>query len=99
MRKGASKGGLNTLRTAQPYIDEPTLQEVESEILKLKNFKAPGIDKIPGELFKYGGKALYVEIHELVVRIWNDEVLPEEWKAGILCPIYKKGDKLECGNY
>ena len=85
--------------TAQPYIDEPTLQEVEGEILKLKNFKAPGIDKIPGELFKYGGKALYVEIHELVVRIWNDEVLPEEWKTGILCPIYKKGDKLECGNY
>ena len=27
------------------------------------------------------------------------ELLPEEWKTVILCPIYKKGDKLECGNY
>lgn len=87
------------VQTAQPHIAEPTLQEVEREILKLKNFKAPGIDNLPGELFKYGGNALRMELHELIVRIWNDEELPEEWKTGILCPIYKNGDKLECGNY
>lgn len=85
--------------TAQPYVAEPTIQEVENEILKLKNFKAPGIDNIPGELFKNGGNALCMEMHELIKRIWNDEQLPEEWKTSVLCPIYKKGDKLECGNY
>ena len=86
-------------QTAQPYITEPTLREVEAEIRKLRNFKAPGTDNIPGELFKNGSNALYMEMHELIRRIWDDEELPEEWKTSILCPIYKKGDKLECGNY
>ena len=85
--------------TAQPFIAEPTLQEVEDEILKLKNFKAPGIDNLPGELFKCGGNALCMEMHELIMRVWNGEEIPDEWKTGILCPIYKKGDKLECSNY
>lgn len=34
-----------------------------------------------------------------LTRIWNVEELPEEWKISVLCPIYKKGDKLECGNF
>jgi len=25
--------------------------------------------------------------------------MPEEWSMGIIQPIYKKGDKLECSNY
>jgi hypothetical protein len=86
-------------QTAQPHIAEPTLREVEEEILKLRNFKATGTDNIPGELFKHGGNALCMEMHELIMRIWNVEELPEEWKVSILCPIYKKGDKLECGNH
>ena len=86
-------------QNVQPYIDEPTLQEVENEIARLNNFKSPGIDNLPGELFKYGGNALCMEIHELIVRIWNGEELPEEWRTSILCPIYKKGDKLECSNH
>lgn len=90
---------ISPVPTAQPHIAEPTLQEVEDEILKLKNFKAPGIDNIPGELFKNGGNALCMEMHGLIVRIWNGEELPEEWKTSILCPLYKKGDKLECGNH
>ena len=40
-----------------------------------------------------------MEMHELIKRIWNVEELPEEWKTSILCPIYKKGDKMECENY
>jgi sorting nexin-29 len=27
------------------------------------------------------------------------ERMPEKWCTAIICPIYKKGDKLQCNNY
>ena len=33
----------------------PELQEIQQEIRKLKNNRAAGKDRLPGELFKYGG--------------------------------------------
>jgi hypothetical protein len=28
--------------------------------------------------------------------IWDQERMPAEWKEGLICPIFKKGDKLQC---
>lgn len=86
-------------QTAQPYIDEPSIDEVKNVILKLKNNKSPGSDNLPGELFKHGGNALWFQLHELILKIWNTEQVPDEWKDGIICPLYKKGDKMDCKNY
>jgi sorting nexin-29 len=33
------------------------------------------------------------------VKIWKQEKIPSEWTEGILCPIYKKGDRKQCNNY
>jgi len=68
-------------------------------IEKLKNHKSPGIDQIPAELIKAEGRSIHYEIHNLIISIWNNEELPEDWKELISIPIYKTGDKIECGNY
>ena len=80
-------------------VPTPTVSEVKDAIKQLKNNKAAGKDGIAAELIKMGPDRLATCLHRLIVRIWDTEQLPEEWKEGVICPIYKKGDKLECENY
>jgi hypothetical protein len=61
--------------------------------------KSPGIDQIPAELIKVGGRTYRCAIHKLIIAIWNKEELPEEWKKSIIVPIHKKGDKTDCNIY
>jgi len=61
--------------------------------------KSPGIDQIPAELIKAGGRIIYLEIHKLIISIWKKEKLPEEWKESVIVNIHKKGDKTDCNYY
>jgi hypothetical protein len=79
-------------------IDKPTYEEMIEVIINMKNGKAPGIDNITMELIKNGGPELLQRIFELLMQIWDQERMPEEWEIGIVCPIFKKGDCKEC-NY
>ena len=73
--------------------------EVDLAIDKLKSHKSPGIDQIPTELIKAGGRTIFLEIHKYITSIWKKEKLPEEWKESIIVPIHKKVDKTDCNNY
>ena len=68
-------------------------------VQKLKNYKAPGTDNTPAELFRYGGKDLVKHLHNIIKDIWQKAMLPTERNVGIICPIHKKGDVMECSNY
>jgi hypothetical protein len=87
------------IHTAEPLVPEPSVLEVELAIEKLKSHKSPGIDQIPAELIKAGGKTIRCAIHKLIIATWSKEELPEEWKESVIVPIHKKGDKTDCNNY
>jgi hypothetical protein len=96
--------GVNVVRkteihTAEPLVPEPSAFEVDMAIEKLKSHKSPGIDQIPEELIKAGGRKIHYEIYKVSTFIWNNDKLPEEWKKLIIVPICKKGDKTDCNNY
>jgi hypothetical protein len=83
----------------QDEILPPTYNEICTIINKLKTNKAAGSDNITGELIKHGRRTLKQKIYKLICNIWNTETLPTQWNNGIICPIYKKGDRLDCNNY
>jgi len=56
----------------------PTVEEVEVAVQKLKNYKAPGTDNIPAELFIYGGNELVKHLHTIIKDIWQKEKMPTE---------------------
>lgn len=84
---------------ADNMFPAPDLNEIQEEIKKLKNNKAVGKDSLAAELLKSGGENLAKLLHIIITKIWECEKLPKEWMEGIVCPIYKKGDKLNCENY
>lgn len=66
-------------------------EEIEEAVRKIKEGKAVGIDGVPGEGWKYGGKEVRDWIEEFCNRVWKGEGWPEDWKEGIIAPIVKKG--------
>jgi len=96
---GVKDEGQTEIHTAEPLVPDPSASEVQLSIDKLKSHKTPGIDQIPAELIKVGGRTMCLEIHKLITSIWKKEKLPEDWKEPIIVPIYKKGDKTDYNNY
>jgi hypothetical protein len=80
------------IHTAEPLVPKPSALEDEFAIEKLKSHKSPGIDQIPAEFIKAGGRTIRCVIHKCIISIWNKEELPEEWKISITVPT-------DCNNY
>ena len=76
---GVKDVGQAEIHTAEPLVPEPSASEVQLAIDKLKSHKSPGIDQIPAELIKAGGRTICLEIHKIITSIWKKEKLLEEW--------------------
>jgi len=63
-------------------VPEPSAFESE----RLLKSRKTGIDQIPAELIKAGGRTIRSEIHQLINSIWNKGDLPEEWMEKIIVP-------------
>ena len=86
-------------QTAEPLVKEPSQEELEKAICKLKINKAPGEDDITAELIKNASQELRKRFHALICNIWREEKMPDDWKVGLIAPLFKKGDKMKCENY
>ena len=84
------------------YEDEPEVMatEVKEALRHISNRKSAGCDGIPIQLLKAGGEeAVKVMTGLCNCIIWKRKEWPTDWKKSVYVPIYKKGDKQECGNY
>jgi hypothetical protein len=50
--------GQTEIHTAEPLVPEPGAYEVEMATEKLKGYKSPGMEHIPAELMKAGGRTI-----------------------------------------
>jgi hypothetical protein len=54
---------------------------------------------MPPQLLIRGGRTLRQKLHKLILIVWNNKQLPFQWNEGIICPVYKRGERLNCNNY
>ena len=74
--------------------------EVVEAIRKVKMGKAPGTDGVCGEMLKFGGELVVDWIWKMCRLAWEEGKVPEDWKSGIIVPLYKgKGEREVCGNH
>jgi hypothetical protein len=50
-------------------------------------------------MIKYGGEELLNHISTLIHKMWAEEKMPEKWSTAVICPIHKKGSKMDCDSY
>ncbi|KAL6417094.1 hypothetical protein ACFW04_011516 [Cataglyphis niger] len=74
-------------------IDEgESRSEIRAVIGRLKDNKAVGADRIPSEVWKYGGDNVEEWIWKICNRLWKGEGWIDEWNEGMIVPILKKGE-------
>jgi hypothetical protein len=59
--RGVNDAIPTEIHTAEPSVPETSVFEVELAVEKLKSHKSPGIDQIPVELNKAGGRTIHYE--------------------------------------
>ena len=67
----------------------PTLEEVENALAKLNSGKSPGMDCLSPEIFKCGGLKFMQRCTNLLVNVWREERVPQEWKDALMIMLYK----------
>ena len=65
----------------------------------LKKIKASGLDKISGKLLKAAGSSIIESLTYLFNLVLNTGTFPDDMKFAKITPIYKSGEKTDCGNY
>ena len=76
-----------------------TFEDIKNEISKIKNGKSAGLDKISNKLLLAAGETIVNSLTYIFNLSINTGIFPDDMKLAKVTPIYKSGDKTECGNY
>ena len=79
-------------------IAELTLEEVEDCVKSLKSNKACGPDNISVEQYKSSDAAIE-ELFDVLLSIWQEETIPEDFTLGDMMMHYKKKSSDDRSNY
>ena len=79
--------------------DSITVEEVRQVMKQMTNGKAPVDDGIPFELLGAGGECIVQHLLKMFNITNISESVPLGWQRGVICPLFKKGDKTPCKNY
>ena len=74
-------------------------EEIAQCVKNLKNNKTGGCDGIVGELLKYGSSGMVCLLEQLFSVVWREELVPRQWREGLIVNLFKKGDKEDLGKY
>ena len=88
-------------KTSENYILNRPISEIEirDAAKKLKRNKSAYSDRIKNEMIRCSINALlsaYVKLFNLVLKTG---IFPSEWCEGLITPIFKSDNKLDCNNY
>ena len=73
--------------------------EIAKCVRKLKNNKTGGSDGIVGELFKYGVSGMLDLLEQFFSVIWQEEIVPRQWRDDLIVNIFKKVGRENPGKY
>jgi hypothetical protein len=84
-----------------PLVDQaaPSMEEIHMAVKLLKTRKAPGTCDIQAEVIKALDDVNLIVLKDLITDIWLKRRVPQDFKDGIIIPVYKKGAKYDCSNY
>nr|CAH7719234.1 unnamed protein product [Callosobruchus chinensis] len=90
---------LTQEKTVQIREQDKIQAEVTEIVSALKRGKSAGHDGIAAEMLKHMGDSGTEMFTELLNKAWEEKQIPDDWKIGIIIPIHKKGDSMDCNNY
>ena len=73
----------------------------EEVVTVLKGYKineAPGADSVVNEFLQYDGSEVRNKLLKIMNMVFEKGEVPNDFRETLIKPLYKKGDKSECGN-
>ena len=81
------------------HFSRISVQEVLSALNQLNLRKSPGLDGISVKLLKDTSDVIAQPLANIFNLSLQTGIFPDDWKIAKISPVFKEGNKTDCGNY